>query len=195
MERRSILEPYLHQRLGFEGVPIDIIEPNRKNRFTYGVIFASVTHTENPNIELDHTVIQVTVDDFEKLKIEPYKRYKFTAVVKSYTKTERILGIPAVCKYYMLADINPKKFTKIEETVIKQPSIYVKSRIDSILENENNVYTKEQLIDIVKRIPNDGSVERFINNYTTSFQRVQYNMKDIESILYFSRSGINEKPI
>ena len=184
MERRSILEPYLHRRLGFEGVPIDIIEPNRKNKYTYGVIFASVTHTENPNVELDHTVIQVTIDGFEKLKIELYKRYKFTAVVKSYTKTERILGIPAIRKYYMLADINPRKFTKIEETVIEQPSIYVESRIDNILKNENSVYTKEQFIDMVKRIPNDGSVERFINNYTTTFQRVVYNSKDVQTILY-----------
>lgn len=185
MEQRNVLSPYLNQRLGFEGVPIGFIEPNRKNKYTYGVIFASVTHVNGDRkIELDHTVIKMTVEQYDKLKLELYQRYKFTAVIQTYNKTERVMGIPAIRKHYMLADINTRKVEPLSETAVIQPSIYVETRINSIVENENCLYTKDELIDIIKRIPNDGSVEHFVNNYTSTFQKVEYNADDIKSILY-----------
>lgn len=184
-DRREILRPYKHKRLGFEGVLIDLIEPNRRNGYTYGLVFASV-YSASQNIELDHAVIKMGIAEFNQANLDLFERYYFTAVVKNYYKTGYILGIAAKIECFMLADINPHKIQKLNMSKLQQPTAYVINRIDNVLISKIIAprHTKEELIEHVLNMPNDGSVERFINEYTQSYQNVEITKYEVINTLY-----------
>ncbi|MCR6108564.1 hypothetical protein HXA34_19950 [Salipaludibacillus agaradhaerens] len=184
MDTREVLRPYKKKRLGFEGVLIDIYEPNRRNSYTYGLIFASV-YASNEGIELDHAVIQMSVAEFKKAQMNLYTRYYFTAAIASYYKTVNIMGIIAQRESFMLQNISLHKLREVHTSQLEQPTEYVKKRIETIsLCKVGLAHTKEELITMVTNIPNDGSVERFINQYTESYQQVHVNKRDLMETLY-----------
>lgn len=185
IERREILRPYKRQRLGFEGVLINILEPNRKNGFTYGLVFASV-YSPKVNIELDHVVIKVTVPEFNYVEFELFKRYYFTAEVAPYYKTGYVLGIAAKRECFMLQNINISKVRQIATSQMSQPTLYVTTRIKNVLlcKSQHPRHTEDELLEIVKNTPNDGSVERFINEYTKSYQQKKITKHEVVETLY-----------
>lgn len=184
MDTREVLRPYKKQRLGFEGVLIDIIEPNRRNGYNFGLVFASV-YAPNEKIELDHAVIQMNMTDFKKAGLNLYERYYFTASIASYYKTAKILGAIALQENLMLQNINLNKLRVQPESELAQPTMHVMTRIDNIMLCKGELHhTKEGLLETVNNTPNDGSVERFINDCTTYYQQAYINGRDIERTLY-----------
>lgn len=184
MDTREVLRPYKKQRLGFEGVLIDIIEPNRRNGYTFGLVFASV-YAPNEKIELDHSVIKMDLADFKKANLNLYGRYYFTAAIASYYKTAKILGAIALQENFMLENINLNKLREQPETELTQPTKHVMTRIDNIMLCKGELHhTKEDLLTAVMNTPNDGSVERFINDCTSYYQQAFVNGRDIERTLY-----------
>ncbi|WP_078598665.1 hypothetical protein [Evansella clarkii] len=184
MDTREVLRPFKRQRLGFEGVLIDIFEPNKRNGFSYGLVFASV-YAPNERIELDHVVIQMSVADFKRAQLTLYTRYYFTASIESYYKVTDILGITARRESFMLQNISLHKLRELPESQLAQPTAYVMKRINNImLCKAGPRHTEEELIDTVCRTANDGSVEQFINEYTESYQQVIVSKRDVEDALY-----------
>lgn len=187
MEKREVLRPYKKQRLAFEGVLINIIQPNKKNSYLYGLVFASL-YAANENIQLDHAVIEMDKASFAKSKLEMFKRYRFTAQVGVYQKTGPILGVPVLQECFMLQYINAAKITEETESQIEQPTVYTQTRIQNILHSKSKTaqlrYTREQLIEIVTTMPNDGSVEQFMCVYTRSHQVVKVDSSEIIRTVY-----------
>lgn len=182
---RKALAPYKHKRLAFEGVLIHIIEPSKKNKFTYGLVFGSV-YAFNENIEIDHAVIKMEQTVFETLNFELYKRYHFTAEIQSYYKTERIIGILAKREYFMLTKINAYKIKPLDYSHLTQPTLYVRNRIQNISVSKTiePPHTKEELYELIEKLPNDGSIEKFIDNYTKCIQHKKLSSYDIIDALY-----------
>ncbi|WP_454101533.1 hypothetical protein [Metabacillus sp. SLBN-84] len=163
---------------------MDIFEPNRRNGYTYGLVFASV-YAPNEKIELDHAVIKMAVVDFKKASVNLYTRYYFTAEIASYYRPTKILGIMAEQEKFMLQEIRVHKLREAAESKMLQPTMYVINRIQNILLFKGEPrHTEDELMDIVYSTPNDGSVERFINEYTSSCQRVSINKLDLLETLY-----------
>lgn len=187
MDKRSALLPYKKQRLSFEGVLLHIIPPNKKNRFTHGLVFGSL-YAPNEDVELDHAVIEVDHGTFVFNKFELFKRYTFTAKVSIYRKTGPIMGIPVQQECCMLEQINPNKIQQVEESSLTQPTLYTRTRIRNILASKSQTaqvrYTEEQLHDIVTTMPNDGQVEEFMSVYTKSHQVVKIDSNDIIKAVY-----------
>ncbi|MCC2248955.1 hypothetical protein JUJ52_03150 [Virgibacillus sp. AGTR] len=184
MDTREVLRPYKKQRLGFEGVLVDVMEPNRRNGHTYGLVFGSI-YAPNENIELDHAVIQMDIADFKKAKLNLYTRYYFTAEITSYYKATNIMGVIAQRENFMLQNISILKLREMPDSNITQPTMYVMKRIHNIMLCKGKLrHTEEELIKTVFHTPNDGSVERFINECTGSYQQVSMNKHNMEEILY-----------
>lgn len=184
MDTREELRPYKKQRLGFEGVLIDIIYPNRRNGYLYGLVFGSI-YAPNEKIEVDHAVIQMDQLSFKKAGLELFNRYYFTAVVKSYFKLTNILGVMAERENFMLAEINLNKLKEFPVSYIEQPTMFVQNRINSIMMCKgDNPFTKEWLMEQVLRLPNDGSVEEFIDDCSRRNQQSHVGRHDMINILY-----------
>ena len=184
MDTREVLRPYKKQRLGFEGVLIDIKKPNRRNGYNYGLVFASV-YAPNERIELDHVVIEMGIGDFREAGFKRFTRYYFTATIASYYKVADIMGISAERENFMLIDINVNKLREAPISRMKQPTMYVTSRIDSIMLCKGQLYyTEDELISTVFNKPNNGSVERFINHATEIHQQSALNRQDMIKALY-----------
>lgn len=199
MDKRELLRPYKKQRLGFEGVLIHIIQPNKKNNMTYGLVFASL-YAPNEGIELDHAVIEMERATYNQINIKPYtpgspsprldcfKRYTFTAKVNSYYKTGRIIGTPVQQECFMLQDINPLRLKITDESQLIQPTLYTQTRINNVMLSKTDVakvrYTEDQLNEIVTTMPNDGTVEEFISVYTRSHHASKFDAFDIIDIVY-----------
>lgn len=185
MDTREELRPYKKQRLGFEGVLINITEPNRRNGFTYGLIFASI-YAPNEKIELDHAVIMIDKAQYAKINVQLFKRYKFTAQVALYHKTVNVLGVSALQENFMLQRININKIEEIQESALSQPTRFVMTRINNMMMSKagNLQHTTEQLLEIVENTANDGSVERFITECTQAYQRKKINRSDMIDVLY-----------
>lgn len=183
-ERREALRPYKHQRLGFEGVFIHVIPPMKRNGYKYGLVFASV-YAPNEQIEIDHVVIQMNPAEYHACDLELFSRYYFTAEVGTYFKTGFIMGTIAQQEYFMLKDINTHRLEKIESSHMTQPTAYVRARIKTTLRCKTTppMHTEKQLLEIVTNLPNDGSVERFINEYTQLYQHERYTKHDIIQML------------
>lgn len=185
VKKREVLRPYKRKRLGFEGVFIHAIEPNRKNGYTYGLVFGSI-YAPNEKIELDHAVIKVSIAEYNQANLELYQRYYFSAEVDSYYKTGYVLGIAAKREHFMLTHINVSKMYKLSTSVMTQPTMYVISRIRNVLSSKNIEprHTEEELLEIIYRLPNDGSVERFVDTYTKNYQHKKVTTYDIIETLY-----------
>lgn len=184
-DTREVLRPYNKQRLGFEGVLIHILPPNRKNGFMCGLVFASVCAPEK-DIELDHVVITVPKREVNQYDIKEGIRYYFTADVAPYFKTTYIMGMSAKQEHFMLCNINPRKMRKKIKSNLAQPTSYVQTRICNILKSKAIPprHTREELIHMVTTIPNDGSVECFIDRYTETYQHTHVNKADVIEALY-----------
>lgn len=184
-DTREVLRPYKNKRIGFEGVLIHVIQPNRKNGHSYGLIFASV-YAPNEHIELDHVVIKVDKRSYNQSVLELFTRYYFTAEIAMYHKTAYILGIPAKQENFMLQHINMYKTHEIETSAMAQPTMYVVNRINNVMHCKTSEirHTEEELIKIVLETPNDGSVEKFINNYTLTYQSKKINDHKVVETLY-----------
>jgi hypothetical protein len=183
MDTREVLRPYKKQRIGWEGVLIDIIPPNKRNGYTYGLVFASL-YAPNEDIELDHAVIKMEPQEFKRADFSQYTRYYFTAAVASYYKAVSILGVIAQRENFMLQNINMRKLRELPESKMTQPTMYVATRIHNIMLSKELRHTEEELIDTVLHTPNDGSVERFINDCTNSYRQTSVSKKEIEETLY-----------
>lgn len=187
MNKREVLRPYKKQRLSFEGVLIHVIPPDRKNNYLHGLVFASL-YAPNEQIELDHAVIEMDRQGFAQSKLELFKRYQFTAKVSTYHKPGPIMGISVQQECFMLQQINAKKITQIETSRLTQPTEYIRTRMNNVLLSKNTQaivrYTEEQLMDLVTSMPNDGTVEEFMNVYTRSHQIAKVNAHDIVRAVY-----------
>lgn len=184
MDTREVLRPYKNLRLGFEGVLVDIVAPNRRNGHAYGLVFASV-YASNEGVELDHVVIQLDKARFKKVELNLFTRYYFTATITPYFKPTDILGVLALQENFMLQDINLHKLRELNESQIHQPTMYVMKRINNILLCKGELrHTEEDLIQTVFRTPNDGSVEKFINECTKSYQQTKVDRRELEETLY-----------
>lgn len=189
MDTREGLRPYKKQRLGFEGVLVDIIKPSSRNGYTYGLVFGSV-YAPNEKIELNHVVIKVNKGAIGEMKvkvgIELFKRYSFTARIDSYVKTAKFSNIAAKKEAFMLADIKPHKIKQVELSHMEQPTNYVMDRIRNVLlcKSREVLHTEEELINMVRDIPNDGSVEKFIDEFTSSYQLTKITMHDVVDVIY-----------
>lgn len=176
MDTRDALRPYKHQRLSFEGVLVDITLPTKKNHHEYGLVFGSV-YAPNECIELDHVVITCNKATFNRARLELYKRYKFTAMVDSYKRANRIAGTLAQTEVFMLTDIKAHRINEIETSRLTQPSLFVLNRIQTsmLCETRPVAHTEEELLTLALREPNDGSVERFIDAYTKQNQVTEFD--------------------
>lgn len=184
MDTREVLRPYKKQRLGFEGVLVDVVAPNRRNGHAYGLVFASV-YAQSEGIELDHVVIQMDKADYRKAELNLYTRYYFTAGIASYFKPTFIMGTLALQENFMLQDINLHKLRELDESQIHQPTLYVMKRINNILLCKGELrHTEDDLIQTVFGTPNDGSVEKFINECTRSYQQTHVDKREVEEMLY-----------
>lgn len=184
MDTREVLRPYKKQRLGFEGVLVDIIAPNKRNGHAYGLVFASV-YAPNEKIELDHVVIQMDKVSFRKAELNLFARYYFTASVAAYFKPTYIIGAVALQENFMLQDINLNKLRELGESQMHQPTMYVMTRINNILLCKGELrHTEDDLIKTVFNTPNDGSVEKFINECTKSYQQTAVDKHELVEALY-----------
>lgn len=186
-DRRGVLRPFKNQRLAFEGVLIHIIMPNKKNGYTHGLVFASL-YAQAQDVEIDHAVIKINAAEYAIMrnKLELYKRYKFTAKIEDYYKVGHIMGIPAKQKHYMLVNINAYKMDVLEEpSGLMQPTLYTRTRIRNLMAYKGHQkYNEKQLLSDISLMPNDGSVERYLNNCTRDYQKSAVNYLDILDILY-----------
>lgn len=184
MDTREVLRPYKKQRLGFEGVLVDIVAPNKRNGHAYGLVFASV-YAQNERIELDHVVIEMHKADFKKTELNLFTRYYFTATINSYFKPTYIMGTVALQESFMLQNINLHKLRELDESQIHQPTMYVRKRINNILLCKGELHhTEDDLVKTVVRTPNDGSVEKFINECSKSYQQTKVTKRELEETLY-----------
>lgn len=185
MDKREVLRPYKKQRLGFEGVLVHIMQPNKRNGYTFGLVFASV-YAPNEQIEIDHVVIEMDRASFGLTRLELFKRYGFTAKVSAYQKAGPILGILVQQECFMLEKINPKKMVELEESKIPQPTEYIKTRIKNVMLCKHTPveHTEEELVTMVQNMPNDGRVEEFMNEYTRRYQGKKVDSFDIIQAIY-----------
>lgn len=176
MDTRDALRPYKHQRLSFEAVLVDITLPTKKNHYEYGLVFGAV-YAPNECIELDHVVITCDKGTFNRAKLELYKRYKFTALVSSYKRANRICNTLAQTEVFMLTDIKSHRIKEIETSKLTQPSLFLMNRIETSLGCDSRPvpHTREGLLELALREPNDGSVERFIDTYTKLNQVTEFD--------------------
>jgi hypothetical protein len=184
MDTRAVLRPYKKQRLGFEGVLVDIVAPNKRNGHAYGLVFASV-YAPNEKIELDHVVIQMDKVSFRKADLNLFTRYYFTASIAAYYKPTYIMGAVALQENFMLQNINLNKLRELHESQMHQPTMYVISRINNILLCKGELrHTEDDLVKAVFHMPNNGSVEKFINECTKSYQQTHVDRRELEETLY-----------
>lgn len=185
IDTRQELEPFKGQRLRFEGVLIDIVPPTRKTMNQCSLVFASL-YEKNLKIELDHVVLQAPPTQVEYYELELYQRYYFTAEVGSYTKTVKLMGVNAQKLHFMLKNINMRKIRICEESHIPQPSLYIRRRVDNALNNpyRTSPFTKEELLDHIEGLNNDGSKEAFVETYTQALKTKHITRHEINKIIY-----------
>lgn len=185
---RENLRPYKHQRLRFEGVLTEITEPCKRNGNTYNLLFVSL-YAKNENIHIDHAFIKVTPHEYRQLQrmagLALYTRYEFTAYIQSYYKTIIVERIPAQSEDFMLTDLNPKKVTELPVSNCKQPTLFVANRMKRIVNAINNqLYDEQQLTRTIHELPNNGSVEKHINQLNEQRQHRLLNKQQIIKKLY-----------
>ncbi|MBD7970374.1 hypothetical protein [Paenibacillus gallinarum] len=185
LDTREELRPYRNRKLGFEGVLIDLIQPNAQNKQTYGLVFGSV-YAPNEKIELDHVVIKVSKCVYQASNVELFNRYRFTAFIESYMKVKSFDGIEALTESYML--VKPNIIEVMENSNMQQPTKFVKSRIKSIMicKTSDIRHTEAELYEMISKLQNNGSVENFINKYTRSIQHKKVTQTDIINTVYTS---------
>lgn len=189
METREGLRPYKKKRLAFEGVLVAINKPTKRNGGMHELVFASV-YAPHENVELDHVVIAANSKVIKEIKPVMYKRYHFTARVESYFKPVKIMNALVNREDFMLTDINTKKVRLQETSNLSQPTQFAKERIHTLVFQQSNVapealwYTAEELISVVRSMPNDGSVEKFISEATRSYQKVKFSKYKVIESLY-----------
>lgn len=185
IDTRDALKPYKGQRLGFEGVLIQVNPPNKKNSYSYGLVFASLFCPDR-QIELDHVVIKTNITAYENVEMELFSRYYFTAEVGSYQKTINLLGIPAQQENFMLHKINMQKITPVETSQLTQPSQYIQTRVNNVVNSKTKKipHSEAELYAIIDEQPNDGSKEQFIEEYSQAFQSKRLNALDVVNALY-----------
>ncbi|WP_145142136.1 hypothetical protein [Paenibacillus sp. Y412MC10] len=183
MDTREELRAYRNRKLGFEGVLIDVTQPNAQNKQTYGLVFGSV-YAPNEKIELDHVVIKVDKYAYQASKVELFNRYRFTAFIESYRKFKRIEGITAQTESYML--VRPHIIEVMVSSSLQQPTQFVKSRIERVLTCKTSViqHTEAELYEMISNLRNDGDVEEFIGSYTRSHQHKKVTRHDIINTIY-----------
>lgn len=194
IDTRDALRPYKNERLGFEGVLIEITQPNKKNQYSHGLVFASL-YSPDRKIELDHVVMKCSQTSLESANLELFTRYYFTAEVGSYRKTINLLGIPAQQEHFMLCNINMRKITPIETSKLAQPSQYIVNRINNVMATKHRQpnHTERELYAHVHALPNDGTKEQFIEEYARSFQSKKMTSLDVVNTLYKSDDFKNQK--
>lgn len=185
MPTREALRPYRKKRLAFEGVLISIIEPNRRNGYTYGLVFGSV-YAPNEQIELDHAVIRIQKRTFRATLVTLFKRYRFTAQVDRYHKVVNVLGADVLQENFMLQNLNTRTLKKINTTQLTQPTQYVLNRIQNVMmcKTQEIRHTEEELLAIIFQTPNDGSVEKFIEQYAKTYQHRKIDEFEMIEVLY-----------
>lgn len=181
--RREALKRHKGDRLKFEGVLCDILQPNIRNGFTYGLVFLSL-YVDSHNIEIDHAVIKLDKSHFNSYDLQVFNRYEFTVMIDSYYKATDILGISAQREYFMLSDIN--KIQKVKTSNLGQPTLSVTNRLTNVMASKTITpeHTEEELMDIVMDLEDDGSVEEFINDYTKNLQHKKMDSHQIIKNLY-----------
>lgn len=183
MDKRDELSQYNRQRLTFEGVLVDVIQPNSRNGYTYGLVFGSI-YAIHKHFQIDHVVIKMSALDYSKTELNLFKRYVFSAEVAKYEKVGLVLGVFALRERYMIQNINTYKIQEEEESATEQPTKYVMQRVNNILESPGNTHDENELIQSILSEPNDGSVERLLDVYTKSLQRKPINDTEMIRILY-----------
>lgn len=185
MDTREELRPYRNRKLGFEGVLINVIQPNAHNKQTYGLVFGSV-YAPNEKIELDHVVIKVSKYAYQASNVKLFNRYRFTAIVESYMKVKNFEGIEAQTESYML--VRPNIIEVMNISNLQQPTQFVKSRIKSIMTCKTSQirHTETEIYGMIAKLNNDGAVEKFIENYTRSIQHKKVTWNDIINTVYSS---------
>lgn len=183
LNTREELQPYRNRKLVFEGVLIDVIQPNALNKQTYGLVFGSV-YAPNERIELDHVVIKVNKYAYQASNVKLFNRYRFTAFVESYKKVKKFEGIEALTESYML--VRPHIIEAIESSNLQQPTQFVKSRIERVMTCKTSYirHTEAELYEIISNLKNDGDVEEFIGNYTRRYQHKKVTRHDIIKTIY-----------
>lgn len=184
VDQRSILEPHVGKRVFVEGVLIDITTPNKKNHFTYGLVFASV-NLPNEKLELDHVVIPVKKDFTQLHELKIYTKYGFSALVDTYEKTKNIEGVLVQAKAYQLNNINKNRFNESVPLHGKPLSIYIQNRLRrlSIMKLPIDI---DQLGTVLQKKA-QGEREQYIGQLTTTLQKTNVTQANILDTLYLKR--------
>lgn len=188
MDTREELRPYRNRKLRFEGVLIDVIQPNSQNKLnslTYGLVFGSV-YAPNEKIELDHVVIKINKNAYHESNVHLFNRYRFTATVESYMKIVKIEGISAQTESYML--IRPNRIEVMEGSSLQQPTRFVKNRIERITTcNTSGDHNTDELYAMIEQRKNNGDVEEFCEKYIRGLQPNKVTKLDMINTLYSKR--------
>lgn len=185
LDQRLTLEPFVGQRLFVEGVLIDINNPHKKNGYTYGLVFASVT-LPNERMELDHVVIPVDKRFMAQHQPKLFTKYRFTALVDSYTKIKKIYGISAHVRAYQLNHINSKRFAQADLSVPTELSIYIQNKLRRFA-SSNLQLNVDELGRILSTKP-EGERERYLNQLTMTLQKTSVTRADLLNELYKQHS-------
>lgn len=187
---RYQLAPYFNQRVCVRGVLIDIIAPSAKNKNKPGLVFASV-RLPNEQIELDHVVIQVDNSFLNRTDIQLFKTYQFTAVVKKYfhNKYDHELKFTIMAENYQLVNINENRLKTYNERN-QAFSSYQKQRIEDIAQRQDIPYSKEQAIDVLIELPNNGSREKWLDDIKRTYRKNTLSKRKIQRTLEQAKGGI-----
>lgn len=174
---REILKPYVGTRHLCQGILIDLIEPNKRNRHKRSGVFASI-YLPKLDIELDHSVIILPgkLKDIEDLEL--FKKYEFTIEVNTYTTTKIINNIKALGTKYQLTNISTTKFKQIDPMKPDDLSVYLNNRLIRFKYTE-----RESLKKHILTLP-EGQREAFIEKLTGRKQRRTLNKHNIIKELY-----------
>lgn len=181
VDQRSILEPHVGKRLFVEGILIDITSPNKKNHYTYGLVFASV-NLPNENLELDHVVIPVKKDFTQLHDLKIYTKYGFSALVDTYEKTKSIEGIFVQAKAYQLNSINRNRFYEAAPLNGKPLSLYLQNRLRRL--NQMNLPIDIDQLGTVLQKKAQGEREQYMGQLTTTLQKTNVTQANILDTLY-----------
>lgn len=189
MDTREELRPYRNRKLHFEGVLIDVIQPNSQNKLnslTYGLVFGSV-YAPNEKIELDHVVIKMNKNAYYGSNVQLFNRYRFSASVETYMKVIKIEGIPAQTEGFML--VRPHRIEVMEGSNLQQPTRFVRNRFERMTAcNTSGIHNiKEELYNIIENLKNNGDVEEFCENYIRGLQSNKVTKHDMINTLYSQR--------
>lgn len=186
-DRRLTLEKHVGKRLLVEGILIDIHQPNQKNGYKYGLVFASV-HLPNEKDQLDHVVIPVNKQFIMIHEPTRFKKYRFTALVESYTKINYLYGIAAHVKAYQLNNINTRRFDEMDTIYSPHLSYYIQNTLRRLDTSNLPININELSIIILNK--KEGQREKYLNQLTMTLRKPTVTKAEILDKLYKKqRSG------